>query len=75
MMSDVAVGIAGGERAGIGDLVVTRQNERCLCLRTGGGWVENGDRWIVTAVQADGGLTMRRADDHSQAQLTPQYVS
>jgi conjugative relaxase-like TrwC/TraI family protein len=46
-------------RAGIGDTVITRLNERRL--RTGGGWVRNGDRWTVTDLRRDGSLTVRRA--------------
>ena len=42
--------MAGGGTAGVGDLVVTRQNNRRLA--TGRRWVRNGDRWIVTATHA-----------------------
>nr|WP_205629595.1 MobF family relaxase [Jiangella muralis] len=42
-----------------GDVIVTRLNERRLT--TGHGWVRNGDRWIVTATDRDGSLTVRQA--------------
>jgi hypothetical protein len=47
-----------GTRAGIGDAVITRRNDRRL--RAGRGWVRNGDRWIVTDLRRDGSLTVRR---------------
>lgn len=48
-----------GTRAAIGDAIITRRNDRRL--RTGCGWVRNGDRWTVTQVRDDGSLTIRRA--------------
>lgn len=47
-----------GTRAGAGDLVVTRRNERRLT--TGHAWVKNGDRWQVTRRFPDGSLAVRR---------------
>ncbi len=48
-----------GNRAGAGDLVISRENDRRLS--TGRGWVKNGDRWRVLASHDDGSLTVRRA--------------
>lgn len=54
------VEIAGGSRASVGDTVITRRNERTLYAgRTG--WVRNGNRWTVTRLHRDGGVTVRRA--------------
>lgn len=47
-----------GSTAGVGDLVVTRLNDRRLC--TGRTWVKNGDRWQVTRRYDDGSLAVRR---------------
>ncbi|GAB3767767.1 conjugative relaxase-like TrwC/TraI family protein [Microlunatus parietis] len=47
-----------GTIAGVGDLVVTRRNERRLS--TGRSWVKNGDRWQVTHRYQDGSLAVRR---------------
>lgn len=44
--------------ASVGDLVVTRRNQRRLPV--GRGWVANGDRWTVIATGRDGSLTVRR---------------
>ena len=47
-----------GERLGVGDRVATRRNDRDL-------GVTNRDTWTITAIAADGGLTLRgrRATD------------
>ncbi len=43
----------------LGDLVITRRNDRRLrTLRHG--WVRNGDRWHVRDVRTDGSLVVRR---------------
>jgi hypothetical protein len=47
-----------GARASVGDLVITRRNDRRL--HAGKGFVRNGDRWTVLAVREDGSLTVRR---------------
>lgn len=52
------VALHDGTAAGVGDLVVTRRNERRFT--TGRGWVKNGDRWQVTGRYDDGSLTVRR---------------
>ena len=49
---------ANGAAIGVGDLVVTRQNNRLLSC--GRGWVKNGDRWLVKEVAADGAVTVAR---------------
>lgn len=48
-----------GARAAAGDTVITRRNDRRL--RSGRGWVRNGNRWTVTEVRDDGSLTLRPA--------------
>lgn len=40
-----------------GDFVITRRNDRRLY--SGGSWVRNGDRWIVTRLREDGSVTIR----------------
>ena len=47
-----------GAAIGVGDLVVTRQNNRLLSC--GRGWVKNGDQWLVEEVAADGAVTVAR---------------
>lgn len=55
------VRLRDGTRAGTGDIIITRKNDRRLS--TGGGsWVKNGDRWRVVEHHDDGSLTIARAD-------------
>ena len=65
--------VAGGATAGVGDLVVTRQNDRRLA--TGTRWVRNGDRWTVTALGPDGTLIVKRANGGGQVMLPASYVA
>ena len=41
------VGLADGNQASIGDVIITRTNDRRLRL-TATDWVKNGDRWTIT---------------------------
>ncbi|MDA8310712.1 MAG: relaxase domain-containing protein [Actinomycetota bacterium] len=67
------VRVAGGARAGVGDRVVTRQNDRRLA--TGRRWVKNGDQWAVTATHDDGSMTLTRLHGHGTLVLPAGYVS
>lgn len=68
--------LAGDARASVGDVVITRRNDRRLVAgRTG--WVRNGDHWQVTRVGGDGATEVRRAGRHRGASvvLPPGYVA
>ena len=56
-VAGTGVELRDGTAAGVGDLVITRENQRKV--RTSDGtWVRNGDSWQVTATHADGALTV-----------------
>lgn len=72
------IGLHDGTTAGVGDLVVTRRNDRKLSL--GRSWVKNGDRWAVARRLDDGGLAVRRLGpgDHpagAELVLPAEYVA
>jgi conjugative relaxase-like TrwC/TraI family protein len=71
-VSDDGLQIADGQVAGVGDEVFTRQNDRRLAA--GSGWVRNGDRWVVTAVHADGRMAARSASGGAEVTLPASYV-
>ena len=48
-----------GNRAGVGDRIVTRVNNRSLTTRGGRDFVKNGDIWTVEERHRDGDLTVR----------------
>ncbi|WP_438854850.1 MobF family relaxase [Agromyces sp. M3QZ16-3] len=52
------VALHDGTAASVGDTVITRRNDRRR--RAGGGWVRNGDRWMVAAVRKDGSIEVQR---------------
>ncbi|GAA1370076.1 conjugative relaxase-like TrwC/TraI family protein [Brevibacterium luteolum] len=47
-----------GTTAGVGDMIITRRNDRRL--RNGKTWVRNGDTWTITGVRDDGSVTIRK---------------
>ena len=72
-VASAGVVIADGERAGVGDEVVTRQNNRLLA--TGKSWVKNGDRFLVAATNPDGSMTVRRISGGAEVVLPADYVA
>ena len=52
------VSLHDGTRAAVGDMIITRRNDRRL--HAGRAWVRNGDRWTVLAVHRNGALEVRR---------------
>jgi conjugative relaxase-like TrwC/TraI family protein len=67
--------LAAGNSASVGDLVITRRNERTL--RTSrGGWVKNGDRWRVVDIRRDGSMLVDRLDPRLRGKtvLLAEYV-
>jgi conjugative relaxase-like TrwC/TraI family protein len=71
----VADGLAlsGGDTAGVGDEVVTRQNDRSLS--TGRSFVKNGDRFVVTATNDDASMAVRRCSGGREVLLPASYVA
>ncbi len=61
------VRLADGNQASVGDVIITRSNDRRLRL-TATDWVKNGDRWTITRIGRRGDLTVR----HTRSQLTVQ---
>jgi hypothetical protein len=70
---DRVVPIVAGERAHVGDVVVTRRNDRRL-LTAAGQPVRNRDRWIVTATLTDGALIVSHLAGHGQVTLPAEYA-
>ncbi|MGI9029665.1 MAG: AAA family ATPase [Ilumatobacteraceae bacterium] len=68
-----AVGIGGGERAHVGDVVAIRRNDRTLTTTTGDP-VRNRETWIVTGLGTDGSLAVTRRQGHGSVKLPVEYV-
>lgn len=48
-----------GTSATVGDVIITRKNDRRLRSGNGIRWVRNGTRWVVVRVRDDGSLAVR----------------
>jgi hypothetical protein len=71
-VTDGGLAIGGGATIGVGDVVVTRLNQRDLA--TSGAWVKNGDTWAVTDIRGDGSVRVRRPAGGGVAVLPAGYV-
>ena len=65
--------LADGNRASVGELIITRSNDRQLRL-TSTDWVKNGDRWTVLAVNASGDLDVQHLRNRHRVRLPAAYV-
>jgi DNA primase catalytic core len=69
-----SVSLADGSTAAVGDVIITRLNDRRL--RTSGtDWVRNGDRWTITGIATDGTLRAVHQTNRQQVILAASYVS
>ena len=67
------VRLGDGNRASVGDMIITRANDRRLRL-SATDWVKNGDRLTVTHVGKHGDLTVRHNHSHHTVRLPADYV-
>jgi conjugative relaxase-like TrwC/TraI family protein len=67
------VRLADGNQASVGDVIITRRNDRRLRL-TATDWVKNGDRWTITHVSREGALTVRHNRSHRTIKLPADYL-
>jgi DNA primase catalytic core len=68
------VALADGSDAAIGDVIITRLNDRRL--RTSGtDWVRNGDRWTITGIATNGDLRAIHQTNRQTVILPAGYVT
>ncbi|HRK48251.1 MAG TPA: AAA family ATPase, partial [Nocardioides sp.] len=66
--------LADGDEASIGELIITRENDRRL--RTSAtDWVKNGDRWTVLEIHDGGDLTVQHTQHGRTVRLPADYVA
>ena len=68
------VNLRDGNRASVGDIIVSRRNERHLPISSSD-WVKNGDRWQVEAVGDAGDLAVRHLASGRHITLPAGYVA
>ncbi len=66
--------LGDGNRASVGDLIITRANDRRLRISTTD-WVKNGDRWSVLNLTGGGGVRVRHVRNGRTVTLPAGYVS
>ncbi|ALG06351.1 MobF family relaxase [Kibdelosporangium phytohabitans] len=64
-----------GTQAGVGDLVVTRLNNRTWQLFGGKDFVKNGDVWVIAARDKHGQLTVQHVEHGGTVTLPADYVA
>ena len=69
------VPLRDGTRAGLGDWIVTRDNNRRLTTNRGKDWVRNGDAWTVTDRRNDGSLKVQHLQHGGTLILPKDYVA
>jgi len=69
-----SVTLADGSSAAVGDVIITRLNDRRL-RTTGTDWVRNGDRWTITGLATDGALRAVHQTNRRQVILPASYVA
>ncbi|WP_052112695.1 MobF family relaxase [Knoellia aerolata] len=67
------VQLADGNAASVGDLILTRANNRQLRM-TASDWVKNGDRWTVLKVETSGDLSVQHTQNGRIVTLPDAYV-
>jgi DNA primase catalytic core len=66
--------LADGNEASIGELIITRENDRRL--RTSAtDWVKNGDRWTVLEIHDGGDLSVQHTQHGRTVRLPSDYVA
>jgi hypothetical protein len=67
------VELADGNQASVGDLIITRANDRRLRI-SATDWVKNGDRWTILNLTRTGGVRVRHARNGRTVTLPADYV-
>jgi len=68
------VELADGLSASVGDVIITRTNDRRLRV-SATDWVKNGDRWTITALAGDGGVRALHTRSRRTVVLPADYVA
>ncbi|MFJ3658817.1 MobF family relaxase [Streptomyces nigra] len=70
-----AASLRAGQRAHVGDIIVTRLNRRRMIVRGGRDFVKNGDTWTVTKILPDGDAVIRHTRHRGRIRLPADYLA
>jgi ATP-dependent exoDNAse (exonuclease V) alpha subunit len=65
--------LADGNRASVGDLIITRSNDRRLRM-SATDWVKNGDRWTILKLTGTGSARVRHLQNGCIVTLPHDYL-
>lgn len=65
--------LADGNNASVGELIITRENDRKLRV-SATDWVKNSDRWIILETHRSGDLTIQHTQHGRTVRLPAEYV-
>jgi len=69
-----SVDLREGMAAAVGDIIVTRKNQRRLVTLCGKDWVKNGDQWVIEVIGDDGSAVVRHTGHHGRVGLSARYL-
>ena len=71
---DQQLTLSSGNTASVGDVIITRRNNRTLRI-TPTSWVKNGDRWTIVGITARHELDVRHTQTGRQVRLPADYAA
>ncbi|MFE2102634.1 ATP-dependent RecD-like DNA helicase, partial [Streptomyces sp. NPDC059468] len=70
-----AAALRAGQRAHVGDVIVTRLNRRRMTVRGGKDFVKNGDTWTVSKILPGGDVVARHTHHRGRIRLPADYLA
>ncbi|MFI1701417.1 MobF family relaxase [Streptomyces bobili] len=70
-----AAALRAGQRAHVGDVVVTRLNRRRMTVRGGKDFVKNGDTWTIAKILPGGDVVVRHTQHRGRIRLPADYMA
>lgn len=67
--------LRAGQRAHVGDVIVTRLNRRRMTVRGGRDFVKNGDTWTLQQILPDGDAVVRHTQHRGRIRLPAAYLA
>jgi conjugative relaxase-like TrwC/TraI family protein len=70
-----AAALRAGQRAHVGDVIVTRLNRRRMTVRGGRDFVKNGDTWRIQQILPGGDVVVRHTQHRGRIRLPADYMA
>ncbi|GAA2720593.1 MULTISPECIES: MobF family relaxase [Streptomyces] len=67
--------LRAGQRAHVGDIIVTRLNRRRMTVRGGRDFVKNGDTWTIQSILPGGDVVVRHTQHRGRIRLPADYLA